>query len=137
MRYLLDTNVCIILINGTSQVSRKRFNRAVAAGDQIFVSSIAMFELWYGVFNSSRAQFNSSRLAAFLEGPIGLLDFDEDDARAAGLIRAALKQKGCPMGSYDVLLAGQAVQRSLTLVTANISEFSRVEELVCQDWGKS
>jgi tRNA(fMet)-specific endonuclease VapC len=65
-----------------------------------------------------------------------LLSFDEDDARTAGSVHAALKQRGKPIGSYDVLLAGQAINRKLTLVTANTSEFSRVKELVWQDWSK-
>jgi tRNA(fMet)-specific endonuclease VapC len=136
MNYLLDTNACITLINGSSDPLRKRFSRSVSAGDQLFVSSVAMFELWYGIFKSSRPQFNTERLEAFLEGPIALLSFDEDDARTAGSVHAALKQRGKPIGSYDVLLAGQAINRKLTLVTANTSEFSRVKKLVWQDWSK-
>jgi tRNA(fMet)-specific endonuclease VapC len=136
MNYLLDTNACIVLINGSSDAFRKRFDHALSAGDQLFVSSVPMFELWYGVFKSGRLQFNSERLEAFLEGPITLLPFDEDDARAAGSIRALLRQRGKPIGAYDVLLAGQAVHRKLILVTANISEFSRVKDLACQDWSK-
>ncbi len=137
MNYLLDTNACIVLINGSSDPVRKRFDRAVTTGNQLFVSTIAMFELWYGVFKSSRIQFNTNRLETFLEGPITLLPFTEDDARVAGSVRAALKISGKPIGSYDVLLAGQAIHRKLALVTANVSEFSRVKELVWQDWVKS
>ena len=137
MNYLLDTNTCIALINGSSDGVRKRFDRTVAAGNQLFVSSIAMFELWFGVFKSSRAQFNTTRLEAFLEGPITLLAFTEDDARAAGSVRATLKLSGKPIGSYDVLLAGQAIHRKLTLVTANVSEFTRVKGLAWQDWAKN
>ncbi len=136
MNYLLDTSACITLINGSSDPLRKRFSRSVSAGDQLFVSSVATFELWYGIFKSSRPQFNTERLEAFLEGPIALLAFDEDDARAAGSIHAALKQRGKTIGGYDVLLAGQAINRKLTLVTANTSEFSRVTGLVWQDWSK-
>ena len=137
MNYLLDTNTCIVLINGSSDPVRKRFDRTVTAGNQLFVSTIAMFELWYGVFKSSRIQFNTNRLETFLEGPITLLPFTEGDARIAGSVRAALKIGGKPIGSYDVLLAGQAIHRKLALVTANVSEFSRVKELVWQDWAKS
>lgn len=115
---------------------RMRFDRALAAGNQLFVSSIAMFELWYGVFKSGRIHFNSSRVDTFLGGPITTLVFDEDDARAAGSIRATLKTSGSPIGSYGTLLAGQAINRKLTLVTANVAEFSRVRGLAWQDWGK-
>jgi tRNA(fMet)-specific endonuclease VapC len=135
--YLLDTNACIVLINGTSDVLRGKFDRVATAGDRLYISSLVMFELWYGVYKSSRAEFNSQRLNTFLKGPITLLEFDENDARSAASVRAVLKRKGKPIGSYDVLLAGQAICRRLTLVTANVSEFSRVKELVWQDWANS
>jgi tRNA(fMet)-specific endonuclease VapC len=123
-------------MNDSSEAVRRRFERAIAAKHQIFVSSIAVFELWYGVFKSSRVRLNSDRLEAFLDGPIDTLLFDDDDARAAGLINAELKAAGKPIGSYDVLMAGQAIQKNLTLVTRNISEFSRLKRLSCKDWAR-
>jgi tRNA(fMet)-specific endonuclease VapC len=93
-----------------------------------------MFELWCGVFKGSRGTFNTNRLNDFVDGPITVIAFDEDDARASGSIRASLKLAGKPIGTYDVLIAGQALHRKLTLVTANVSEFSRVKNLSWQDW---
>ena len=61
-------------------------------------------------------------------------EFDEDDARQAGQIRAQLASKGTPIGPYDVLIAGQAMPRELTLVTHNTSEFERVPGLKLEDW---
>lgn len=137
MNFLLDTNVCIALINRSPENVRKRFDRALAAKRHLFLSSSALFELWYGVFKSSRSRFNADRLEAFLEAPLTVLPFDEDDARAAGSVNAALKSVGRPIGSYDVLLAGQAMQKNLTLVTANVSEFSRIKGLTWEDWAKT
>jgi tRNA(fMet)-specific endonuclease VapC len=137
VNFLLDTNFCIALINDSSETARRQFDRALATKHEIFVSSIVLFELWYGVFRSSRVRFNSDRLEAFLEAPVGILSFDDDDARAAGLINAELKAGGKPIGSYDVLIAGQAIEKNLTLVTANISEFSHVKGLTCQDWART
>ena len=134
MKFLFDTNFCIALINGSPHTARRHFERAMATGHEMFVSSIAIFELWYGVFGSDRVRFNANRLEAFLEAPVAHLIFDGEDARAAGVIKAALKRKGRPIGSYDVLLAGQALARNLTLITANVTEFSRVEGLKLQDW---
>jgi tRNA(fMet)-specific endonuclease VapC len=134
MSLLLDTNVCIVLINNSSEAIRKRFTRALASKTEVFVSSIAIFELWFGVFRSSRVRFNTDRLQAFLNGPIPILPFEDDDARTAGVVNAALQLTGRPIGSYDVLLAGHAVSRGLTLITANVSEFSRVKDLSWQDW---
>jgi len=134
--YLLDTNACIALINGSPASVRARLHEALSAGDQIFVSSIAVFELWYGVAKSSRQDFNRRRVEAFLAGPVVVLPFEVDDAYAAGSIRALLKTSGKPIGAYDVLIAGHALRNELTLVTTNLGEFSGVKGLVRQDWTK-
>jgi tRNA(fMet)-specific endonuclease VapC len=134
--YLLDTNACIALINVTSAAVRGRFLRAVSGGAQIYVSSVVAFELWYGVAKSVHRASDTQRLEAFLAGPITLLPLEEEDARVAGSIRAALQASGTPIGAYDVLIAGQALARQLTLVTANVSEFSRVKGLSWQDWAE-
>jgi tRNA(fMet)-specific endonuclease VapC len=63
-----------------------------------------------------------------------IVEFDKEDARQAGAIRALLASKGTPIGSYDVLIAGQALARNLILVTHNIQEFGRVPDLRLEDW---
>ena len=136
MDYLLDTNACIALINGDPAAVRTRMQRATAAGARVLVSSVAVFELWYGVAKSRRQDFNRKRLETFLAGPILALPFEDHDARVAGSVRAALEAAGKPIGAYDVLIAGQALRHQLTLVTANVSEFSRVKGLDWQDWAK-
>jgi tRNA(fMet)-specific endonuclease VapC len=136
VNYLLDTNACIALINGTSPAVRNRSQKALTRGEHIYVSSIVTFELWYGVAKSTRQAHNALQLEAFLAGPVVLLPLDHEDAKAAGSIRAALEASGTPIGAYDTLIAGQALARQLTLVTANISEFSRVKGLEWQDWAK-
>ena len=136
MNYLLDTNACIALINGNPPSVRTKFKRATDAGAQVFVSSVALFELWYGVAKSSRREFNTKRLEAFFAGPVHPLSFEDGDAELAGAIRADLEAAGKPIGAYDVLIAGQAMRNKLTLITANISEFARIKELEWADWGK-
>ena len=137
MDYLLDTNACIALINGEPATVRVRMQKAVAEGAHILVSSVAVFELWYGVAKSTKQDFNRKRLETFLAGPILVLPFEDADARTAGSVRAVLEKGGRPIGAYDLLMAGQALRHRLTLVTANVSEFSRVKGLVWQDWAKS
>jgi tRNA(fMet)-specific endonuclease VapC len=134
--YLLDTNACIALINGTPASVRVRFQKTTAGGAQIYISAVVTFELWYGVAKSARPALNSQRLETFLSGPVFVLPFDEEDSRIAGSIRAGFENSGKPIGAYDLLIAGQALARQLTLVTANVSEFSRVKGLAWQDWAK-
>ena len=135
--YLLDTNACIALINGTEANVRRRFQRAVARDSAVLLSSIVAFELWYGVAKSQRKDSNRQRLEAFFAGPIEWTLFDEDDAQAAGTVRAELEAAGTPIGAYDVLLAGQARRRGAILVTSNTKEFVRVAGLKWEDWAVS
>jgi tRNA(fMet)-specific endonuclease VapC len=132
--YLLDTNACIALINSTEVNVRRRFQRAVARESVILLSSIVAFELWYGVAKSQRKDSNTQRLEAFFAGPLEWTLFDDEDARAAGTVRAELEVVGKPIGAYDVLLAGQARRRGVTLVTSNSKEFARVLRLKWEDW---
>ncbi len=137
MSYLLDTNACVAVVNGQPEVVRRRLQDALDVPARVWVSSIVAFELWNGVAKSSRPEANARRLAALFAGPIGLLPFDDEDARAAGTLRASLEAAGRPISAYDLLIAGQALRRKLTLVTANVAEFRRVKGLVWQDWAKS
>jgi tRNA(fMet)-specific endonuclease VapC len=49
-------------------------------------------------------------------------------------VRAGLEKGGIPVGAYDLLIAGQALRRGLTVVTASTPEFSRVAGLGWEDW---
>jgi tRNA(fMet)-specific endonuclease VapC len=132
----LDTNACIALLNGHPPGVQARLQKVIAGGAQVTVSSIAIYELWYGVAKSARQDFNRKRLETFLAGPVTLLPFDDLDAASAGQVRAALEASGRPIAAYDLLMAGQALRHDLTLVTANIREFSGVKGLAWQDWAR-
>ena len=136
IEYSLDTNACIALINGSSIPVRRRFKEVLAEGSVVCVSSVAVHELWYGVSKSARRDYNTERVQAFLRGPIHVLPFDDADARAVGEVRALLEQERRPIGAYDSLLAGQAARRGITLVTANVREFERVDGLMWEDWSR-
>jgi tRNA(fMet)-specific endonuclease VapC len=132
--YLLDTNAVIALLKNEPAIFRKRLRRAVSRGTAIAVSSIVLYELWYGVARSARRRENAERLRTFLSGGIEVAGFDEDDARTAGDLRATLEAAGTPIGPYDLLIAAQALCTSTTLVTVNVAEFARVPGLQWQDW---
>ncbi len=136
MSYLLDTNICIALMSSTPSSVRTQFWRLFQKGEEFFISSIVAFELWYGVFKSSRPVENTRRYEAFCAGPINIIPFEITDARLAGELRAILEAAGRPIGAYDLLIAGQAIRHNMTLVTANVSEFSRVKGLLWEDWSK-
>jgi len=129
MRYLLDANAVIALLNNTTSSIARRIRRY--APRDIGVSAVVTHELYYGAFKSQRVEKNVARVDA-LQFPV--VEFDQEDARQAGAIRAHLASKGTPIGPYDVLIAGQAKARKLTLVTHNTTEFQRVPDLKVEDW---
>jgi tRNA(fMet)-specific endonuclease VapC len=132
--YLLDTNAVIALLKDEPAIFRKRLRRAVSRGAAIAVSSIVLYELWYGVARSARRRENAERLRVFLSGGIEVSGFDEEDAKTAGDLGATLETAGTPIGPYDLLIAAQALRTGATLVTANVAEFTRVPGLQWQDW---
>jgi tRNA(fMet)-specific endonuclease VapC len=136
VRYLLDTNACIALINGEPPRVRGRLDEVLCKGHLALVSSVVLFELSYGVEKSARQASNRNRLEVFLAGPVSTLPFEDADAEVAGRIRAQLERAGRPIGAYDLLIAGQALRGDHVLVTANSSEFSRVKSLRWEDWSK-
>jgi tRNA(fMet)-specific endonuclease VapC len=134
MIYLLDTNAVIAILKGQPVAVRTRLKRVAPKATAIAVPSIVLFELWYGVARSERQRENTERLRIFLSGAVSVIPFDADDAATAGEVRAALEATGKSIGPYDLLIAAQALRLRATLVTANVSEFSRVRGLVWQDW---
>lgn len=133
---LLDTNVVIAIVNDRPAVVRVKFERHLADARTIAVSSIVMYELRYGIAKSKLRTQNESLLRAFIDGPVALLPFDDEDASSASAIRAVLEKLGTPIGPYDLLIAGQALRHNATLVSANTREFKRVKGLRIEDWTK-
>ena len=134
MSYLLDTSIAVALIRNRPVTVRERLRRISPDAQPIAVSSIVLFELWYGVARSQHRPQNAERLRSFMSGNVFVLPFEEEDAAIAGDIRAELRSAGTLIGPYDLLIAAQALRTGATLVTANVSEFRRVRGLEWEDW---
>ena len=134
MNYFLDTSAVIALLKNRPSGVRGRLRRVVSRGGTIAVSAVVLYELWYGVARSERRRENAERLRVFLSGGVDVVPFEQEDAVAAGDLRAALETAGTPIGPYDLLIAAQALRSGATLVTPNVSEFARVRGLAWQDW---
>ena len=129
--YLLDTNICIYVMKNTYPALTQRvlsFNPSV-----LCISSVTVFELEYGAAKSNWGERTRQNMQLFL-APFNIIDFNNSDAISAGIIRGYLEKQGSPIGSYDVQIAGQAVARSLIMITHNVGEFSRVPGLTVEDW---
>ena len=129
--YLIDTNTCIFLKNKKPIHVLEKLKSVL--NRDVFLSSVTIAEMQFGVYNSQNIEKNRISLTEFL-APFQIIDFDDRDAEYFGKIRAELKQRGELIGPYDMLIAAQAVARKLILVTNNTKEFARVPELVIEDW---
>jgi tRNA(fMet)-specific endonuclease VapC len=129
--YLLDTNTCIFLKNKKPINVLERLKSVL--NHDVYLSSVTIAEMQFGVYNSQNIAKNRISLTEFL-APFQIIDFDDRDAEYFGKIRAELKQKGELIGPFDMLIAAQAMARKLILVTNNTKEFTRVPELIIEDW---
>lgn len=129
--YRLDTNACIRILNQSSLPLVQRLAQHEPA--EIRLSSVVKAELLFGARRSERVRENLELLARFF-APFVCLPFDDRCAEEYGLIRATLAELGTPIGPNDLMIAATARAYDLTLVSHNISEFSRVPGLHVQDW---
>ena len=128
MKFLLDTNAVIELLKGTPRFQKRLMEYEP---EDFGLSAIVLHELFYGAFKSRHVQANLARVEG-LRFPVVALD--SEAARRSGEIRAHLAKAGTPIGPLDVLIAGQALSRSLTVITHNRGEFDRVPGLRVEDW---
>jgi tRNA(fMet)-specific endonuclease VapC len=128
----LDSNVMIDICNGRDGV-RERFDAAVDDGGVIVASPVASHELLFGCLISKRPQYHLERAQALL-ADLRVVDMTHEDALAAARIRQDLRRQGRSIGAYDLLIAGQALNRGWTMVSANLREYTRVENLQVVDW---
>jgi tRNA(fMet)-specific endonuclease VapC len=136
MNYLLDTSACVAILRRKPDSVRIEAEKATRRGSALLISSVALHELWYGVFKGSRVEENVLQLQALLAWGVEVLDFDQNDARLSGEIRADLEARETRIGAYDTLIGSQCLRHGLTLVTNNVSEFSRIRGLRFVDWAK-
>lgn len=131
MRFLLDTNACIRAINGKAPAIAERIRQHRA--EEIVSCSVVKAEMFYGAMKSANSVANLARLEAFF-APFLILSFDDAAARRFGEVRSQLERQGSPIGPYDQLIAAIALANDCIIVTHNTREFSRVPELLIQDW---
>jgi tRNA(fMet)-specific endonuclease VapC len=131
MKYLLDTNVCIVYLKGRNLNLKLRLDAVPI--EEIAVCSVVKAELCYGAMKSANSERNFSLQQAFLNQFVSL-PFDDLAATMFGTVRAQLEVRGTPIGAYDLQIAAIAISNNLTLITHNTREFERVDGLQIEDW---
>ncbi len=131
MKYLLDTNTCIrYLRDPASRVRRELAVRPVA---DIFLCSVVLAELYRGARKSANPPASRAAVDAFA-APYTSLAFDDTAADRQAEVRVDLERTGKPIGPYDSMIAAIGLVHGLIVVTHNTAEFSRVPDLVIEDW---
>lgn len=131
MKYMLDTNICIFAIRNSNDNVLKKFREHL--DDELYISSITLAELMYGVEKSRKPEQNRNALLQFLT-LIDIKEFSEKAAIEYGKIRAFLENQGTPIGPLDTLIAAHAVSENMILVTHNTKEFLRIPDLTVENW---
>ena len=131
MRYLLDTNTCIIYLKGRNLNLKQRLEAVPIS--EIAVCSIVKAELCFGAMKSANPERNFALQQAFLKQFVSL-PFDDLAATTFGVMRSQLETKGIPIGAYDLQIAAIALANNLTRATHNTREFERVDGLQVEDW---
>ena len=131
MKYLIDTNICIYIMNKRPVGVIKKFKQ-FALGE-IGISTITVSELQYGVSKSTYREKNEVRLEEFL-APLEILTYDQTAARIYGDIRFQLEKSGQLIGPLDLLIAAHAISQNLVLITNNDREFKRIKKLKIENW---
>jgi len=132
MTYLLDTNICIYIINQKPPHVLERFRRE-KLGD-IAISSVTASELTFGVVKSG-SEKNRQALALFF-APLEILPFDASVIWHYGEVSCDLERRGTPIGSLDTMIAAHARALNAVLVTNKVREFSRVDGLRVENWAE-
>lgn len=129
--YLLDTCTVSDFIKGDTNTLLKI--KATNPSD-LFLSSIIYMKIEYGLQRNPRKAIAIQGILQDFFKSIQILSFGYEEAQYAGRIRAELMNKGTPIGPYDLLIAATAMHHKLTVITSNISEFQRVDNLLYENW---
>ncbi|NOL49399.1 type II toxin-antitoxin system tRNA(fMet)-specific endonuclease VapC [Pelistega europaea] len=128
--YILDTNICIYIINHRPAHVFERFQQ-VDFGN-LCLSSITACELAFGVTKSGSTR-NKQALQNFLF-PLTVLPLDDGVIWEYADIRSQLEKKEQLIGSLDMLIAAHARSLGFTLVSNNVKEFEGIPNLKLENW---
>ncbi len=129
--YLLDTNIVSYWMRGDFIVIERI--KAHSPSD-LALSSITLAEIWYGIEKSPIKKKERRAKIDKISNLLNIYHFDELAARSYGDIRTRLENNGVPISERDIQIAAIAMANKLVLVTHNVKEFQRIDQLRVEDW---
>ena len=133
--FLLDTNICILIIKNKYENVLKHLKKNINKG--LHISGITLAELEFGIENANPEYYSRNRIALmeFLT-LFKIMNFDENASKEYGKIKKSLKDRKCLIEPFDILIGAHAKSLRMTLVTSNTKEFEKINELKIEDWTK-
>jgi len=132
MMYILDTNICIYLLNGNKKIESKIKSIGIYS---IAITNTVLAELYFGAYNSVKIKENIDRIDEFRKN-LTIIQEDAESSRLFGKIKAELKSSGNLIDDFDILIASIALANDCTIVTNNESHFKRIKNLTVVNWYK-
>lgn len=130
LTYLLDTNILSDLVRNPQGAVAAQITKA--GEDTVCTSIIVEAELRYGAIKSNSAKL-AERIDLILSA-LEILPLEPPADHQYASLRHHLTRQGSPIGPNDLLIASQALANDLTVITANVREFSRVPRLKVENW---
>ena len=130
MKYLLDTDSCVYLLNGNESLKKRVKEIGVYS---LVVTNSVLAELYFGAYNSKKVEENLKRIELFKKN-LTVLSDSEESAKEFGKIKANLKSKGKIIEDFDILIASISIVHHCILITNNTEHFSRIDNLQTQNW---
>ncbi|MBU4319756.1 MAG: type II toxin-antitoxin system VapC family toxin [Thermodesulfovibrionales bacterium] len=130
MKFLLDTDTCVYLLNGNPSLKKKVEEVGVFS---LAISNSVLAELYFGAYNSKKIEDNLKRINLFKKN-LTVLSDSEESALRFGKIKADLRTKGKIIEDFDILIASIAIVNSCILITNNTDHFERIDDLQIENW---
>ncbi|MGB2552226.1 type II toxin-antitoxin system VapC family toxin [Campylobacter sp. MOP51] len=134
--FLLDTNICSYLISQTEPYFKKILDNLLKQDrSKVFISSLSVAEMLYGVENSTYKEQNLALVKEFISH-FNIVDFNYECAKIYAKVRKQAKDKNRKVGEIDMQIASIAIANNLTLVTNNEKDFNYIDFLTIENWSR-
>lgn len=101
-----------------------KLDELVASATPLGVSALTVTEVGSGL----RSESNRNEFDDILDR-MEVIPFDKPASRRASRLQRRLKSEGHPVGAIDVMIAATAIERDSGVVTRNVSEFGRIDDV--------
>ena len=128
-RYMLDTDTVSFALRGQGRAASRLLEHRPS---ELCISSITLAELRFGA-EAKRSRKLHALIDTFADA-VDVAPFDQAAADRFAAVATSLARRGQPIGTFDTLMAAQALALKVTFVTNNLKHFERVVGLKTESW---